>query len=215
MGSTLSSEFRHWRILTSKEALRGGPSVARIRLFDREEPEGLEVISTPALHLSVSTRSHRAVATTEWSNALLLGQLSEAREALAGVEDFPVVVTMGAFNSEALATREHTRSGKARACREFRCDPTSRPRTRNVERFSSGPPLRVLVSERPGGCEGLVSHRSRGHGIRNTGTRAGSGRSLLGWRLGVGSRNIGMALPTLCGNKVENCPKSPEPRILS
>lgn len=42
---------------------------------------------------SASTRSYRAVAITDWSNAMLLGHLTEARRALAGVRDFPVVVT--------------------------------------------------------------------------------------------------------------------------
>jgi hypothetical protein len=92
-GRALSADFRHWRILASPEALEGGPSVAGSRLFERDSAEGLEILPTPVLHLKISTRSYRAVAITEWSNELLRGNIDGAAKALAGVKEFPVVVT--------------------------------------------------------------------------------------------------------------------------
>lgn len=92
-GRTLSADFRHWRIHASPEALEGGPSVAGSKLFEGCTTLGLEILPTPVLHLKISTRSYRAVAITEWSNELLRGNIGGAEKALAGVEDFPVVVT--------------------------------------------------------------------------------------------------------------------------
>jgi hypothetical protein len=92
-GQALSADFRHWRILASPEALDGGSSVAGSKLFEGNTGEGLEIFPTSVLHLRISTRSYRAVAITEWSNELLRGNIDEAAKALAGVEEFPVVVT--------------------------------------------------------------------------------------------------------------------------
>jgi hypothetical protein len=92
-GRTLSVAFRHWRILASPEALEGGPSVAGSRLFEGDSGEGLDIVPTPVLHLKISTRSYRAVAITEWSNAVLRGNIEIAAKTLAGIEEFPVVVT--------------------------------------------------------------------------------------------------------------------------
>jgi hypothetical protein len=92
-GKTLSERFRHWDAFTSPEAIRGGPSVAGSCLFANGPPSELCVTEDPALHLPVSTRSYRAQAVTEWSNALLSGQTATAHNALRDTRDFPVYVT--------------------------------------------------------------------------------------------------------------------------
>ena len=92
-GSALVGEFRHWRVLVSPEALRGGASVAGSKLFEMARPADLAIVERPVLHLKVSTRSYKAVAVTEWSNALLKGDVTLAGNILKSLAEFPVVVT--------------------------------------------------------------------------------------------------------------------------
>jgi hypothetical protein len=89
----LSKEFRHWKVVASSEALKGGSSVSGATLFEPETAAGLEIEKNDSLHLRVSTRSYKAIAITEWSNALLSGELAKADDILSAVERFPVVVT--------------------------------------------------------------------------------------------------------------------------
>ncbi len=92
-GKTLADKFSHWEIFASPEAVRGGPSVAGTRLFSSESVSTVHLAEESVLHLNVSTRSYRAQAVTEWSNALLKGNMDTALAALDGIQDFPVYVT--------------------------------------------------------------------------------------------------------------------------
>ncbi len=81
-------------------------------LFTGGPQAELDVVENPTLHLNVSARSYKAVAITEWSNALLRGSVDEARQALAQTPDFPVVVTRNLQTAKQWL-RYHTR-GTAR-----------------------------------------------------------------------------------------------------
>jgi Uncharacterized conserved protein (DUF2075) len=92
-GRTLSTEFRHWSVVAASEALNGGASLSGSTLFGPRDVAGLVIHQNESLHLSVSTRSYKAVTITEWSNAFLEGNLAEAANVLSRTTDFPVVVT--------------------------------------------------------------------------------------------------------------------------
>jgi hypothetical protein len=73
--------LRHpdWDVITSPEALHGGPSVAGSRLFSPEkQPAGIK--ENPALHLSISKRSIESESTAAWVNAVLSGEKSAAKK---------------------------------------------------------------------------------------------------------------------------------------
>lgn len=67
----------NWEVVTSPEALHGGPAVAGSRLFRGSSPAGLLVKDDPALHLAISKRSFETEVTAMWVNALLNGQHAE------------------------------------------------------------------------------------------------------------------------------------------
>jgi len=80
-----------WEVITSPEALLGGPSVAGSRLF-RDGMQGTSKLALEsALHLAISKRSYETDVTAAWVNAVLNGQSAEAR-LLAGKE-FPIYLT--------------------------------------------------------------------------------------------------------------------------
>jgi hypothetical protein len=67
-----------WEVVTSPEAVLGGPSVAGSRLF-REGTSALERIDqSVAFHLAISRRSYESEVTAAWVNALLDGSIIEA-----------------------------------------------------------------------------------------------------------------------------------------
>ena len=68
---------KNWKVITSPEALHGGPAVAGSRLFRESAPAGLIVEESPALHLAISKRSFETEVTAMWVNALLNGQHAE------------------------------------------------------------------------------------------------------------------------------------------
>jgi hypothetical protein len=92
-GTALTTEFRQWSIVASSEALEGGPSHSRAKLFESQDVSRLTIHRNENLHLSVSTRSYKAVTITDWSNALLEGDLIGASNILSRTEYFPVVIT--------------------------------------------------------------------------------------------------------------------------
>ncbi len=71
-----------WDVVTSPEALLGGPSVAGSRLFRDAKLVPSRVAQDAALHLAVSKRSYESDITAAWVNSVLDGQAQEA-EALA------------------------------------------------------------------------------------------------------------------------------------
>jgi hypothetical protein len=92
-GRALENKFTHWRVLASPEAINGGPAVAGSTLFDKGLPHGLSVEVGPEFHLPVSTRSYRAKAVAEWTNAVLDGDLDSARAIAISCESPIALVT--------------------------------------------------------------------------------------------------------------------------
>ena len=79
-----------WEVATSPEAIWGGPSVAGSRLF-REGSASLGIEQVPALHLAIPKRSFETDVTAAWVNALLDGQVEEARRLAAN--GLPIYLT--------------------------------------------------------------------------------------------------------------------------
>jgi hypothetical protein len=86
-GRALTDSFRHWKVLVSPNVVTGEDNLFDVR------PDNLEVIDDAALHLSVSLRSYKAEAVSEFASQLLSMQVAQARAALAACEDFPVGLT--------------------------------------------------------------------------------------------------------------------------
>ncbi len=80
-----------WEVLTSPEALNGGPSVAGSRLFRGEIPERLTVIREASLHLAVPRRSFESEEAAAWVNAALAGKRRLAAEIAEG--GLPIYLT--------------------------------------------------------------------------------------------------------------------------
>lgn len=69
-----------WEVLTSPEALHGGPSVAGSRLFRTEVSLSLKIKESKDLHLAISKRSIESEVTAAWVNAALKGDVAKAAE---------------------------------------------------------------------------------------------------------------------------------------
>ena len=80
-----------WDVVTSPEAIMGGPSVAGSRLFRNNMPANISIAQDPALHLSTSKRSYETEGSAAWVNAVLEGRNDEAHR-LAG-RAFPIYIT--------------------------------------------------------------------------------------------------------------------------
>ncbi len=102
-----------WEVVTSPEAVLGGPSVAGSRLFRGEYPEGGNITCVPALHLRVSKRSYETDVTAGWVNAVLDGR-QEAAVALANGGDLPIYLTRDLATARSWlrsSTQGHRRAG--------------------------------------------------------------------------------------------------------
>lgn len=87
-GDALANNTK-WEVVTSPEALHGGPAVAGSRLFRESAPADLIVEKNPALHLAISKRSFETEVTAMWVNAFLNGQHAEcSRLATKGLPIF-------------------------------------------------------------------------------------------------------------------------------
>lgn len=83
---------RRWMAIAAPDVLTGGDATAWQALFaDRRSPEW--VARDKRLHLSVSVRSYRCLATTQWVNALLEGRIEQARRLAAEAEELPIFLT--------------------------------------------------------------------------------------------------------------------------
>ena len=69
-----------WEVLTSPEALHGGPSVAGSRLFRSEVGIPIKIKESKDLHLAISKRSIESEVTAAWVNATLKGETAKAFE---------------------------------------------------------------------------------------------------------------------------------------
>ena len=80
-----------WEVITSPEAVLGGPSVAGSRLFREGYSGAARVEREPALHLAISKRSYETDVTAAWVNAVLDGRTEEANRLAA--RGLPVYMT--------------------------------------------------------------------------------------------------------------------------
>jgi hypothetical protein len=80
-----------WEVITSPEAVLGGPSVAGSRLFREGNSAIKRVERLPALHLAISKRSYETDITAAWVNAVLDGRAEEAHTMAGKV--LPVYLT--------------------------------------------------------------------------------------------------------------------------
>lgn len=69
-----------WEVLTSPEALHGGPSVAGSKLFRTKVSIPLKIKESTDLHLAISKRSIESEVTAAWVNATLKGEVTKAAE---------------------------------------------------------------------------------------------------------------------------------------
>ena len=80
-----------WEVVTSPEALLGGPSVAGSRLFREGCSEAVRVERETALHLAISKRSFETDVTAAWVNAVLDGRVEDANKLAS--KELPIHVT--------------------------------------------------------------------------------------------------------------------------
>ncbi len=80
-----------WEVVTSPEAVLGGPSVAGSRLLREGCAGAAKIEQEPALHLAISKRSFETDVTAAWVNAVLDGRAEEARSLAA--KGLPVYLT--------------------------------------------------------------------------------------------------------------------------
>ena len=107
-GRTLRDKFPHWRVAVSPKALSGDTSVAGHRLFEDGSNGTLSIQPEPALHLDVCLRSFRAQRVSEWVEAVLSGDATQAASIMADISEFPIVLTRS-LTTTRVWLREHTR----------------------------------------------------------------------------------------------------------
>jgi Uncharacterized conserved protein (DUF2075) len=112
-GRALAGTAKEWHVLVSPEALHGGESLAGHRLFAGASPSNCRVTENQSLHLGVSVRSYRAQTMTQWVNLVVAGRADAAAELLAGIREFPLVLTRD------LGTARHWLRARSRL--EHRC----------------------------------------------------------------------------------------------
>lgn len=92
-GRTIRTHFPHWRVAVSPKALTGDASVAGHKLFADGECGAVVIQEEPALHLDVNLRAFRVQKLTEWVNAVLAGDASEAKSLVTALSEFPLAMT--------------------------------------------------------------------------------------------------------------------------
>ncbi len=81
-----------WKAITAPDIVTGGDATAWQSLFSGGEcAEWVE--RDERLHLSVCVRSYRCLLTTRWVNALLSGDIEQARQIAEEAEDLPIYLT--------------------------------------------------------------------------------------------------------------------------
>jgi hypothetical protein len=103
-----------WEVITSPEAVLGGPSVAGSRLFREGYSEVTKVEIEPAFHLAISKRSYETDVTAAWVNAVLDGRPEEAKT--LAVKGLPIHPTreIQVARSWLLAKAKGNRAGRTR-----------------------------------------------------------------------------------------------------
>jgi hypothetical protein len=81
-----------WNVVAAPEVVTGGDATAWQSLFKNAvTPDWVKL--DKSLHLGVSIRSYRCLATTQWVNELLEGNISEAKAVARQTEEFPILFT--------------------------------------------------------------------------------------------------------------------------
>ena len=106
-GRTLQHRFSHWQVAVSPNALDGDTSVAGHRLFEGGRPDSI-ISADPFLHLAVNRRSYRAQRVTEWVEAVLRADATEAAKIAIHLSDFPLLLTRSLVNAREWL-HDHTR----------------------------------------------------------------------------------------------------------
>lgn len=70
--------FPHWKLVSSQEALEGGPSVAGSSLMQKMQMSRSALEICGDFHLPIATRSYKAQALAEWVNAIMNDEFSKA-----------------------------------------------------------------------------------------------------------------------------------------
>jgi len=91
-GRALARHRTAWAAWVPSEALEGGTGMARQRLFNETNGEGLTVIRQDALHLAISKRSLRAERYAEWVNLVVTAQADAASLVAAELSEYPVIL---------------------------------------------------------------------------------------------------------------------------
>ena len=92
-GRSLTDRQTKWKVVASREVLKGGDSVSGHKLFERGVPQNVSFHENPLAHLDLVVRSHRAQQWAGWVNHLLALNMDTARQYLPKVEEFPCYVT--------------------------------------------------------------------------------------------------------------------------
>ena len=82
-----------WEVVTSRDALEGGASLAGQKLFGEITPPEVQLRRDGRLHLRTSVRSFRCRVVTDWVNAVLCLEPAKAFQVFSAAADFPVVMT--------------------------------------------------------------------------------------------------------------------------
>jgi hypothetical protein len=86
------SRFPHWQIRASPEVLSASMHLSRFRLFEEPDPCPERVHQVPEFHLPVCTRSIRAQKISDWVDAVLAGEASDAAIILSRVQEKPSIL---------------------------------------------------------------------------------------------------------------------------
>lgn len=92
-GRTLREHFPHWRVVVSPKAISGDASVAGHLLFENGDRGTTNVLEEPSLHLDVNLRAFRVQKLTEWVNAVLNGNATDAKQLVSSLSEFPLALT--------------------------------------------------------------------------------------------------------------------------
>lgn len=91
-GKALASNYQHWKVVASSEALNGGETVNGTSLFRGVAPPNT-ISQNDALHLRTCVRSHQAQEISAWVNRVIEGESAKAADLSRKFEKFPIVLT--------------------------------------------------------------------------------------------------------------------------
>lgn len=91
-GKGLHTNYSHWKVLASPEALQGHESLAGASIFGDLQFSNT-VVQEPVLHLRTCNRSHRATELATWVNRVLSGDQARARNLSGTFKQFPVLLS--------------------------------------------------------------------------------------------------------------------------